>query len=295
MKILSIIIIVSFISLCRSHRSFSKKNNYLQFLRSQNFIQEKPKYKKLNKNYSEDLNEFDDYEDEQTYNENEVGHMSNKQLNNNNLENYNNNNENKLDFKDIENELNNDELLRQDSNINLVRGGKECTINEKGIINVSIDSNDIFNLNKYNVEITSSNILIKDINDLKIIKSIPFKSIKLPIETIEETRECWNIKLNKEKILFCEQKKEDRDIWITNILKALFCYNTNNLMIEKSNTSNNESIHIPKESTVEERLKASKEGQDISNNNSPQYIKSSNYNNINISNLRNDEPKILFD
>ncbi|CRH03722.1 conserved Plasmodium protein, unknown function [Plasmodium relictum] len=294
MKILSFIIIVSFIAFCKSHRSFSKRNNYLQFLRAQNFIQEKPKYKKLNQNYSEDLNEFDEYEDEQTTDvKEEMEDRSNKQVNNNLEEHNSNDNENKLEFKDIEKELNSNEIL--EGNINLIRGGRECTINEKGVLDISINSNDIFNLNKYNAEITSSNILIKDIKDSNVIKTIPFELIKLPIETIEETRECWNIKLNKEKVLFCGKKKEDRDTWITNILKALFCHNTNNLIIEKNDTNNNERIHLPKESTIDERLKESKKGQNTKSEHSPQYIKSSNYNNINISNLRNGEPKILFD
>ncbi|GAW79648.1 hypothetical protein, conserved [Plasmodium gonderi] len=306
MRIFLLLPTIFLVVICKGHRNFSTRNNYLQYLRSQTFMQEKPKYQKLNQNYSEDLNEFDEYEDEEldtekqedinkaimrdgtspayTTKESRISNSSNK---------------NKLEFKNIEQELQNTgEVLNEEKdNLLLMGGGRECSVSAKGTLDVSINSSDIFNLIKYNVEISSSSILIRDINNSNVVKEIPFKNIKLPIETIEETRECWNIKFHKEKILFCEKKKEDRDRWITNILKALFCNNTNNLTIEDGvHKDFSTKVDIPKESTVDARIAASSKNgsSDSSDNSSNSRVKPKESNNITISNLKNEKPEILI-
>ncbi|SBS81029.1 conserved Plasmodium protein, unknown function [Plasmodium ovale curtisi] len=306
----------------RSHRSFSKRNNYLQYLRSQTFMQEKPKYKKTNKNYSEDISEFDDYEDDESDAvEEDIIRSQGEQRRGSSSRDGNANDKsssssssrsgqgsessgtrgsgdgeggNTLEFKNIEKELNNKAILSDERGVNLASGGRECAVSERGTLDVSLNANDIFNLSKYMVEITLSSILIKDVNTSNVMKEILFERIKLPIETIEETRECWYIKYNKEKIFFCEKKKEDRDRWITNMLKALFCYNTNNLIIENNQTNFNTKIDIPKESTVNERLEISKKKLNTINDKSPQNTKQTNNNNIVISNLHGDKPQILI-
>ncbi|SBT32055.1 conserved Plasmodium protein, unknown function [Plasmodium ovale wallikeri] len=323
MRVACLVSIVCFVSLCRSHRSFSKRNNYLQYLRSQTFMQEKPQYKKTNKNYSEDISEFDDYEDDESDaveeditssqgeqrrgSSNGDGNANDKSSSSNSGQsgessgqssgergNRDGGGGNTLEFKNIEKELNSKAILNDERGVNLASGGRECAVSERGTLDVSLNANDIFNLSKYMVEITLSSILIKDVNTSNVMKEILFESIKLPIETIEETRECWYVKYNKEKILFCEKKKEDRDRWITNMLKALFCYNTNNLIMENNQTSFNKKIYIPKESTVNERLENSKNKLNTINDKSPQHTKQTNNNNIVISNLHGDKPQILI-
>ncbi|SBT74868.1 conserved Plasmodium protein, unknown function [Plasmodium malariae] len=299
MRTILFISIICLVAICNGHRNFPKRNNYLQYLRSQTFMQEKAKNKKLNENYSEDINEFDEYEaDESEWVKDDEkrgkgiqrkGSIYNTRENDDDRK-----DENKLVFKNIEKELNGIEVLNDERKVNLTGGGRECSVNEKGTLDVSINSSDIFNLNKYMVEITSSSILIKELNNDKVVvKDLPFKHIKLPIETIEETRECWNIKLIKEKIIFCEKKKEDRDRWITNILKALFCYNSNNLTIEEWNKDINTKIDIPKESTVDKRIQSLKK-KNSGDDNSPKYVKQPSNNNIVISDIKNDKPKIEF-
>ncbi|SOV13661.1 conserved Plasmodium protein, unknown function [Plasmodium gaboni] len=295
-------IILSVFCFCHGHKNYLKRDNYLQYLRSQTFLQHRSKHKKFNKNYSEDINEFDEYEDEETdkldndisdeiknkKNENYLSKKINEQNKNNSI----NNNEKKLTFKNIENELNNTDTFMDDENLKLLGKTKECNVNEKGLLDVSLNSNDFFNMNKYMVEITSSNIIIKDKNNIKIIKEIPFEHIKLPINTIEETRECWYIKSIDDKILLCDKEKEERDIWITNILKALFCYNTNNLIIVNNEKKN--SVPIPKESTVDKRLNALKQKETIKSSDDKTLTNDNKVNNITISNLSDQEPKIVF-
>ncbi|ETW18990.1 hypothetical protein PFAG_02153 [Plasmodium falciparum Santa Lucia] len=295
-------LILSLACFCQGHKNYLKRDNYLQYLRSQTFLQERSKHKKFNRNYSEDINEFDEYEDEETDNldnkisdeiknkkkENYLSQNINEQKNNS----INNNNEKKLTFKNIENEINSTDTFMDDSNVKSLGKTKECNVNEKGLLDVSLNSNDFFNMNKYNVEITSSNIIIKDKNNIKIIKEIPFEHIKLPITTIEETRECWYIKTTNDKILLCDKEKEERDIWITNILKALFCYNTNNLIIV--NKEKKDTVSLPKESTVDKRINALKEKETIKSSDNNTSTNDNKVNNITISNFSDHEPKIVF-
>lgn len=240
------------LSLCQGQSEVSKRNAYLQHIRAQKFLEIKRDAPKLNENYSVDLDEFDAYEaDEippfQIESSNGSSSSSTKK-------------KEKLQFKDIESGVNDIELLKEEQEkINLI-GGKTCTVSEKGVLDVSINSTDIFNAKKYIVELSTNSINLIDVNNSNtIIKNIPYETIKLPIETIEETRECWQIKTNKDKYFFCEKKKADRDIWVTNILKALFCYNTNILIIEKNKKDISiTNVTIPKESTIDQRIRTSK-------------------------------------
>ncbi|GAB65137.1 hypothetical protein PCYB_051550, partial [Plasmodium cynomolgi strain B] len=296
MRVLSLLSAICLVSTCRGHRNLFARNNYLQYLRSQNFMQEKPKYQKLNQYYSEDLNEFDNYEDDELDAENLEA--TSKERVTQKSDTSSSSNENKLEFKNIEKELNNTgEVLHEEKdNLLLLGGGRECSVSDKGILDVSLNSSDIFNLIKYTVEISSSGILIRDTQNSNVVKEISFDTVKLPIETIEETRECWKIRSHTETFLFCERSKEDRDRWITNILKALFCYNTNNLTIDESvPTGLSSKVDIPKESTVDARIAASLKGEPngSGDNSSHGRAKRKGNNNITISNLKNDKPEIV--
>ncbi|KJP89543.1 hypothetical protein AK88_00754 [Plasmodium fragile] len=296
MRVLSLLSAICLVCTCRGHRNLFARNNYLQYLRSQNFMQEKPKYQKLNQNYSEDLNEFDNYEDDEFDAENLEATSQQRDTHNSGTSS--SSNENKLEFKNIDKELNNmGEILHDEKDNHLLMGGgRECSVSDKGILDVSLNSTDIFNLTKYAVEMSSSGILIKDTQNSNVVKEISFDTIKLPIETIEETRECWKIRSHTETLLFCERSKEDRDRWITNILKALFCYNTNNLTIdERVYTGLSSKVDIPKESTVDARIAASlkHEPNSTGDNSSNGRAKRKGNNNITISNLKNDKPQIV--
>ncbi|SCN60682.1 conserved Plasmodium protein, unknown function [Plasmodium chabaudi chabaudi] len=276
MKILVSISFVCLVAFCRGHKNFSRRNNYLQYLRSQTFMQEKPKLQNFNGNYSEDITEFDIHDDDE-YN----SFKNDKDMKENN----------QLEFKNIEKELNTNEVSNPDS-INIMGSGKECSVNEKGALDVSINSRDIFNLIKYMVEITSNSIIIKDIKNSNVVKELTYEHIKLPIETIEETRECWSVKFNKEKIIFCEKNKQNRDRWVKDILKALFCYNTNNLTIENNQKVYKQKSDIPKHSTVDERIQNLKETLTNDKNNLDKQKSTKHNNNIVISNLKNNNPSI---
>ncbi|KEG00912.1 conserved Plasmodium protein, unknown function [Plasmodium vinckei vinckei] len=276
MKILVSISFVCLVAFCNGHKNFSRRNNYLQYLRSQTFMQEKPKLTNFNGNHSEDITEFDIHDDDEY----------NSFKNDNDMK-----EGNQLEFKNLEKELNTNDVSNPDS-INIMGSGKECSVNEKGELDVSINSRDIFNLIKYMVEITSNSIIIKDIKNSNVVKELTYDHIKLPIETIEETRECWSVKFNKEKIIFCEKNKQNRDKWVKDILKALFCYNTNNLTIENNQKVNKQKSDIPKHSTVDERIQNLKETLTNDKNNLDKQKSTKHNNNIVISNLKNNNPTI---
>lgn len=247
-------------------------------------MQEKPKLTNFNGNYSEDITEFDIHEDDEynnLKNDDTKDTSNDKDMKENN----------KLEFKNLDKELNTIEVNNPDS-INIMGSGKECSVNEKGELDVSINSQDIFNLIKYMVEITSNSIIIKDIKNSNVVKELSYDHIKLPIETIEETRECWSIKFNKEKIIFCEKNKQNRDNWVKDILKALFCYNTNNLTIENNQKVYKQKSDIPKHSTVNERIQNLKETLTNDKNNFDKQKSTKHNNNIVISNLKNSNPNI---
>ncbi|VWU50854.1 conserved protein, unknown function [Hepatocystis sp. ex Piliocolobus tephrosceles] len=295
MKVVLSVSIILLSAFCKGHyHSMSGRNNMVQYLRSGSFMENQNLDASPNNIYSEDINEFDDYETDDAYLiSNESSKKRKEQIMDNTTE---NKNKNKLVFKNIENELNTTQVYNDKNNLNsLGSGARECVVDEKGILNISIHSNDIFNLTTLMVELTANNILIKDTKKLNVIKELPYNSIKLPIETIEETRECWKIKSKKEKILFCAKKKEERDLWIRNILKALFCYNTNNLIIENRKTNTNTVVDIPKKSTVDERIVKAKMGDNTSDDNKPKYVKKTNNNIIEISDLKSSQPNISID
>lgn len=254
MKIpLSLVAVEVLFALCDAYTLTSKGNNYLQLMRAQKFMQIQTNSSKLYHNRSEDLDELDAYEEMERGKEENV-------TNHNNMD--------TLEFKNIEALMRNKE---NDFTVDQTIGnGRACTISEKGFLDVSINDANIFNVHNYLVQITSSSILITEYENEKkrnIIKTIPFESIKLPIETIEETRECWKLKTHSENIMFCEKNKNERDIWIQNILKALFCYNTNNLRIENNLFERSETFELPKESTIEKRLQESKKNTILENKN----------------------------
>ncbi|CXI23413.1 conserved Plasmodium protein, unknown function [Plasmodium berghei] len=286
MKIFVSISFVCLISFCKGHKNFSRRNNYLQYLRSQTFMQEKSKLTNFNGNYSEDITEFDIHEDDEYNNFKNDKKKEKDTLNDKDMK-----ENNKLEFKNLEKELNTNDVNNSDS-INIMGSGKECSVNEKGELDVSINSQDIFNLIKYMVEITSNSIIIKDIKNSNVVKELPYGNIKLPIETIEETRECWSIKFNKEKIIFCEKNKQNRDKWVKDILKALFCYNTNNLTIENNQNVYKQKSDIPKHSTVNERIQNLKETLTNDKNNFDKQKSTKHNNNIVISNLKSSNPNI---
>lgn len=255
--LLSVSVIEVLFLLCKSH--VSKGNNYLQLLRSQKFIgiETKNNNNKLYQNHSEDLDELDSYEEEEEIQKLQKLQKQSDIKKEKEIENFIKSNLNKntdtLEFKNLENNFN----KKENEYVNNLSTGKTCSIYEKGILDVAINEINIFNLKKYLVEISSSSIIINE-NEINKnnIKTIPFESIKLPIETIEETRECWKLKTINDNFMFCEKNKNERDVWIHNILKALFCYNTNNLKIEENNLFQlNNNFQLPKESTIEQRMK----------------------------------------
>lgn len=268
MKIpLSFAAIEIFLVLCDAYAPVSKGNNYLQLLRAQKFMQIQTQHSipnpKLFQNYSEDLDELDAYEEEPELVKEENGNNQTRKE--------------QLEFKNVETLMKkNDQEYDVEKRI---ASGRACTISEKGNLDVSIHEENIFNLKNYVVQIAASSIIISENEpNGNIIKTVPFESIKLPIETIDETRECWKVKTSEQNILFCEKNKNERDIWIHNILKALFCYNTNNLKIEKNLFEKSETLELPKESTVEKRIQEKRNNTKIQNKNHHNHSKSS-YNN----------------
>lgn len=284
MKIALSASIVLLSTFCKGHyHSAPNTNAYIQNLRSGSLVQKN--YVSPNVIHSEDVNEFDDYENDDTVMTRNTIIAQKKIIKNEN--------KNKLSFKNIEDELNKTQLYNdKNSSKNLGSAARECAVDEKGTLNMSLNSNDIFNLTPYTVELKGNSIIIKDAKTSKIVKELLYDSIKLPIETIEETRECWKVKGKKENVMFCAKTKEERDTWISNILKALFCYNTNNLTIENGKTNTLTKLNIPKKSTVNERIEKAKKKDNSTEDNTPKYVNKTENKNIEITNLESNEPSI---
>merc|ERR1712048_1210083 len=131
-----------------------------------------------------------------------------------------------------------------------------CSVARSGKLDVAPDPTDVLTTVPQVVSIGKTKLRLNyegrpDVPSL----SIPLVEIKTPIETLVRTQRCFRLYHKTKPYVFCAADSRERDAWVTDIYKSVFCINSGRSLSKKAlkKSERGEEVKLPARSTKIQR------------------------------------------